>query len=291
MALPKLDVDIPLGSTRTRATLLASIGEIPSESLSDDEFERWVNGVSFAPNPVRDPKFGTTLDPCLPASFTADAYGCPMPIDALPFQAYEGLTAPTLSMTDEQLIAKVQARKANWLSWAFAKQLMSGSATGGSNNLSTGAAGTPPTGAAYGSLATPLYNAVSILEAHLAEKIHNAEGIIHMSPGMLTMAVDECSLIRDGDRFYTQLGNLVIADAGYVTPPPPLAQAAAGVGEDWVYASGPVFYRSLEVERIGDTWQRVNITRNSRTTWTEVYGILALDLEPVTAVLASYRSE
>lgn len=293
MPLPVLDIDLPLPQPRTRATLLASIDELPHTSMADDENERWLNGDAWVANTLRDPKFGSTLDACGPLDVNGDAQGLPAPpLTAAGFRVFDGITTSTLNaVTGDALREGLLKRSVNWLSWAFARQLATGSATGASNNLKAAAAGTPPATVPYGSLATPVYNAFAILETHLASKIHNGVGTIHIPPGMLQIAVDCCSLERDGDRYYTQLGNLVVADGGYYSMPAPNGATAAANGEDWIYATGPVFYRMVAPEIVGGELNQVDIRTNDRTMWIEAYGLVVFDPEVTTAVLASYREE
>ena len=293
MALPKLDIDLPLPQPRTRGTLLASIDTLPVTSMADDSNERWLNGFSWSPNYVRDPKFGSALDACGPVDVNGDAMGLSTAFaDAAGFRVFDGITTSTLNATTSAALrAGLEARSANWLSWAFARQLATGSATGASNNLKTAAVGRAPAGVNYGSTATPLYNAFAILETHLATKIHNGAGIIHIPPGLLSNAIDECALEREGDRFYTPSGHLVVADAGYVGMPAPTGASASGSGEDWVYATGPVFYRLIAPEIVGGELVAVDIRTNDRTLWIEGYGIVLFEPEIVTAVLASYAKE
>lgn len=293
MALPLLDIDLPLPEQRTRATLLASIAELPVTSLTDDSNERWLNGFTWSPNYVRDPKFGSALDACGAVDVNGDAMGLSTAFaTAAGFRVFDGVTTSTLNAVDgAALRAGLEARSVNWLSWAFARQLATGSATGAANNLTTAAAGRDPAGAAYGSAATPLYNAFAILETHLATRIHNGQGVIHIPPGLLENAVDECSLERDGDRFYTPLGHLVVADGGYVDMPAPVGEAASAAGEDWIYATGPVFYRMIAPAVVGGDANQVDIRTNDRTLWIEGYGIVLFEPEIATAVLVSYAKE
>lgn len=290
MALPKLDIDLPLPQPRTRGTLLASIEVLPVTSIADDSNERWLNGFSWSPNYLRDPRFGSALDACGPVDVNGDAMGLSADAaEAAGFRVFDGITTSTLNATTSAALqAGLEARSANWLSWAFARQLATGSATGASNNLKSAAAGRPPADLAYGSAATPLYDAFATLENHLSRTIHDGTGVIHIAPGLLETAINECAVERDGDRFYTPAGHLVVADGGYVDMPAPAGASASSAGEDWVYASGPVFYRMIAPEIVGGELVAVDIRTNDRTLWIEGYGIVVFEPEIVTAVLAKY---
>jgi len=96
----------------------------------------------------------------------------------------------------------------------------------------------------------------------------------------------------------TPSGNIVISDAGYVNPPPPLGEIASTGAEDWVYASGPIFYETSEPSLFGlsqglmagsaavSPWDRNTIVQ-----WLTAYGILVFDTCAISAILVSYNVE
>jgi hypothetical protein len=291
MATGKLVIDTALGPTRTVGLLLNVIDELPlppaPDGLSGVD-KRWIHGVTWNPNPTRNPTVAA-VDTCSPADFTDPSYGCITAVSQNAFQMYDAFSSPVLNFDDSDLDEKVLGRFANWSSWAFARELLSGTASGG---LAFRTSAHAPTGVAFTSAATPIWNALAILETELARTIHNGRGIIHMPPGLLGQAAETYELEVDPatGQYVTPLGNLVVADGGYVSSPAPTGGTASGVAEDWVYASGPVWYRATGPLLIGEeSYEWINLSRDSRRRFLDSYGILVFDPAPVTAVLASYK--
>ena len=160
--------------------------------------------------------------------------------------------------TDE-FDAILTARFAQWQSWAFARALMGTAVVASARTLSSVA--TAPHGRPVRLPGNPaVERAFAILETHLARKIQNGQGLLHIAPGLLARAVTEYGVYREGSQWLTPLGNVVIADGGYADAQPPTGQAA-GTAAEWVYSSGPVWYRASGLELIGDSWQSIDITR------------------------------
>lgn len=178
------------------------------------------------------------------------------------------------------------------LSRFFAYELLNGTAAGGTHSFSADAHA--PAGVAFGSAATPIWNAISVLEADLADTCGPAIGMIHLPPGLLGQAVSSYGLRWVDGHWETPLGHWVVADAGYLDAVAPSGEAAAAAGEDWVYASGLVSYAHADDQGpIGGLLSERSLTlsrnRLERALWS--YGILAYDPSLVTAVLTSYQME
>lgn len=281
MPAPKLAIDTMLPAPRTLGTLLAGAMELPLPAGTLPE--RWMHGVAWNPHPCRDPLAGA-VNTCSPANFTDPNYGCVAAVEQEAFQMYDAFEGALLEFDPADIDAKLRARQQNWVSWAMARELLSGAASGG---LSLSSEATAPTGIAFGSAATPIVNAIRVLESELTERLHNGVGVIHIPPAMLATASEEAGVFAVGDRFFTPLGTLVIADGGYANAPAPTGEAASPDGEDWAYASGPVWYRLSDPELIGGTdW--LDRPRNHLMRFIDQYGLLVFDPCPVTAVLATY---
>ncbi len=92
----------------------------------------------------------------------------------------------------------------------------------------------------------------------------------------------------EDNAFFTKQGHKVVADSGYVDMPQP-AGAASGVNEEWIYATGPMWYASSGLKLTGDAPTDVfNYRVNEVRQWLEGYGIFVFDPCPVTAVLVTY---
>mgnify|MGYP006921312704 CR=1 FL=1 len=291
MAYPKLAINTTIGPVRTSGLLLNAISTSPElEQMGGD---RWMHGVSWNPQPTRDP-IVADIDTCSPANFGtgADGRGCQAAISQVAFQMFDAFDDTLMdygpdaaSLFDEILMGRFDL----WRSWAFARALMGTATVTNARTLASTAAA--PGGVPFGSAATPIWNALAILESHLARKIQNGQGILHIAPGLLAQAVDSYALIREGGNWYTPLGNLVVADGGYVDPLKPTAAGAVPAGTDWAYCSGPVWYAAHDPQLLGDSWQSTDITSDKVKRWLDSYGILIFDPAPVAAVLVSYAKE
>lgn len=193
------------------------------------------------------------------------------------FQAFSILAAESCSANDINeawLYERLDERWNAMLSEQVAAELMSGSVTGTSPSLQDSAT-TLTTGAvdAKGALAR--------IEKGLAERLHGAQGIVHLSPEAMHWGDVTGAIVRDPqtDKLYTKTGHLVSADAGYVGAPP-TGTSASGTTH-WVYGSGPVGYQIGPPRRIGQVIP--DIQRNIITGRVIAECVLAFDPCPVVA--------
>lgn len=249
---------------------------------STGEEVRWFNGVSWTPWPSRG-LLTQDVDACNPDPSTDIDRYCVPAVDQPTFRLLDALTASALEFTPAELTTLLADRFALITSWAFASELLSGAASGG-NALSKAAHA--PTGMAFGAAATPVWNALAVIEADLALTLYGGAGIIHMPPSMMVIAQEY--LVPDGNRWTTPSGHLVVFDGGYTNAPPPEGEAASAAGEDWIYASGPVAHALTSPKLVGSTDDAFYLEKNLYEVYMESYGLLQFDAAPVTAVLASY---
>lgn len=291
MAYPKLAVNTMMGPVRSSGLLLDAIDVLPrSADEPPGDTPWWLHGVSWNPLGLFDPVVGG-VDTCTPADFSTAANGrsCQAAVTQAAFQMIDAFQDTVANMGPgaggpiDQLLTD---RYAQWESWAFARALIGTATVSGAATLASTAAA--PTGVNFGSAATAIWNALAILETHLARKIQNGRGLLHIPPGFLGQAVVYYGVREVNGQWLTPLGNVVIADGGYADPLKPTAANAATAGTDWVYASGPVWYRRSGLKLLGDDWQSIDITCDAIKRWLDSYGILVFDPAPVAAVLASY---
>lgn len=291
MAYPKLAVDTMMGPVRSSGLLLNAIDVLPrsaDEPAGDTPW--WLHGAAWNPVGLFDPVVAA-IDTCSPADFatTANGRSCQAAANQVPFQMFDAFqdtlvdVGPDGGAKIDQLLTD---RYDQWESWAFARALVGTAVVANAATLASTAAA--PTGVPFGSAATAIWNALAILETHLARKMQNGRGLLHIPPGFLGQAVVYYGVREVNGQWVTPLGNVVIADGGYVDPLKPTAAAAASAGTDWVYASGPVWYRKTGPQFIGGHWQSIDITRDTIKRWLDSYGLLVFDPAPVAAVLTSY---
>jgi len=274
-------MELPIRLPRP-APLPGRFVDVASRLVAADE--RWLNGVTWEPWACRGLSAVEAVD-CDTETLDAITTVCEAAVVQPPFQIIDAIKASTLEWTLDEVDALLGERFGLFRSAIFASELVTAAASGGSGLAGEAHA---PTGAAFGSAATPIWNALAILEAELAEEIPGQRGIIHLPPGLLGQAVSNYGLRWDQDRWVTPLGHVVLADSGYVNMTEPTGQAASADGEDWVYASGPVAWIESEPVGLGVGIESIQVTRNTIHRWMSGYGLIVFDPCAVTAVLASY---
>ena len=203
--------------------------------------------------------------------------------EAVAFTVKDRLVGSNLELEADELTGRLREAWREMTSWVFANVLTSSVA--GVGTLPSTA--TAPAGIAFGSAVTPLYNALANIEAEFGARLFGVAGSIFLTPGLLANAVTHYGVEwRDGS-YRTPAGNLVISDPGFYNADAPTGQAASAAGSEWVYASGPVMYRS-SMPKFFESRQRPGVDRNVITAFVDSFGILVFDACAVTAVLASY---
>ncbi len=86
-----------------------------------------------------------------------------------------------------------------------------------------------------------ILNAVADVEAALADTLRGQQGMMHMTPQLLTHAVAADLVRRDGNVWVSPMGHIVVADAGYTGAGPDDDPATAG---QWMYGT-PMLQISL----------------------------------------------
>lgn len=204
------------------------------------------------------------------------------------FTFKDRLTGSNLELEPGELAAELAARWREMISWTFANTLAS--QVTGLKTLPSEA--TAPTGIPFGTAATPLYNALANIESEFAERMFSRSGVIFLPPGLIGNAMDTYGVEwRDG-RYRTPVGNIVVVDPGFYGADAPTGQSASSTAEEWIYASGPVYYQTTAVRL--DEVRAVGVgtrDRNIINAFGDSFGIFVFDPCPTTAVLVSYAPE
>lgn len=275
MAIP-INLDNLRPVQRDRGLLLDTISEIPDSAFdSPRDAERvWLDGVTWAP-------WGTdgltTLESECATVYNKTSGEIPAYVTQPAFLLYESLTCSTLGLSLATLAGRVRKNLDVFASAAFAAELESGAVSGG-NSLTDGTT--------VNATAAELTRAIHDLEQHLADTLHGATGVIHLTPGLLAIAGDEVEW-RDG-AYRTRTGHLVVGDAGHSGTPAPTGQSNASATQAWIYASGPVFYRQGSIkglDGIAEGNSEVYIPRNTNRPLGERFGVVIFDPSTVGAAL------
>lgn len=128
---------------------------------------------------------------------------------------------------------------------------------------------------------------IATLEQWIANTF-GSRGILHMSPGMTTVAkakgIIEYASVSGNNRIGTINGTLVVPGAGYDGSAPAGQTAISGTTE-WVYASGPVsIYRSDAIDLPSTEAEAITRPTNDLTIYVERYYAHAFDTQLVAAV-------
>ena len=278
----EIHISLPSGPMQPRK-LLDSIEKF---AVPGDSPTRWMAGVRWQPQLCRALTVDN-VDVCAGVDQVAADTPCVAWSDQLPFRISDALSASSLEFSAAELLAMSLEFWPTAISAAFAAELVAGAGSGG-DSLSSVA--TAPVGAAFNAAASLCRNAVAILEDEIAIRLQGRAGFIFLPPGLLAQAVHSYGLRLTESGWETPAGNRVISDAGFVAAGAPTGGTAAGASEDWVYASGPVFYQESAPKPVGVGSEVTDMTRNTFLQYVEGYGILVFDPCPVTAVRVSYAT-
>jgi hypothetical protein len=288
-------INIPRPPKLPRALLLDQIATLP---MGDNVEARWaIDGVTWEPVECGVPLlWAGAADACDPSPFEGTPpRGCLPPITQTGFRIEDRFRASLPDFDASDVEALLTRRFSVMTSWVFAKALTQSVA--GPTSLPDVA--TAPTGLPFGSTATPIWNAFAVLEAELSERLMGEQGVIFLTPGLLAQAKVSYDLewfdgpADDGEPggraigWQTPAGNRVIVDGGFYNADAPTGEDPSGTAEEWIYASGPVFYQSTMPD-LRSSREAPGVDRNRITGFIDSHGILVFEPCPVMGVLASY---
>lgn len=274
MAIP-LNLDPQRPTQRDRGLLLDTIPEIPDSAFdSPSDIARiWMEGVTWAP-------WGTdgldTLESTCASTYNKTSGEVPDYVTQPAFLLYDSLACSTLGLSFATLAGRVRRNLEVMASAAFAAELETGAVSGGHALVD---------GSTINATAAELHRALHDLEQHLADTLHGATGMIHLTPGLLAIAPGIAW--RDG-AYRTRTGHVVVGDAGHSGTPGPTGQSDASASQSWVYATGPVFYRQGPIKGltgIEEGNSEIYIPTNTNRPLGETFGVVVFDPDTVGAAL------
>lgn len=257
-----------------------------------DGTPRWMtDGITFSGHPLSY-QLSVGATGCDQPWRTDPERSCLTYSTQLPFNVWDAMRLSvsnwlSLGITSND---ELRAHFERLLSATYASELLTAAGSGG-ESLSGNAVA--PADVPFGSAATPLWNAIAILESSLAGVLRGGAGVIHLTPGLFSVAATQGIITRGSGGWMTHLGNAVISDAGYVNAPSPGVANASAAGEDWVYATGPVWRLSTPINIRGGTFEAGTFmpSINKVDKMTETLGLIAFDPDCVFSVLAAYALE
>lgn len=231
---------------RDRGTLLGAARPIPNDQLVEGRANRLAAGITWLPLPDivlnrEEVDCDTVYDKTprgVPDLASQPAF---LLWDMVQCSIGGGLTAQWLST-----VIELGLDPGEFLTAFLATELETGSASGGLGLV--GNAAYAPT-VASGSTVS-LRRAFVDLEGYLASSAAGKpgmRGVLHLTPGLLTLAVsDGLAEWRDG-QYRTATGHIVLGDAGHTGQATPHGQSAPGSGNAWIYATADIWYGLGEI--------------------------------------------
>jgi len=239
----------------------ASLGLAPVATPFPDPPENWEAGFAFDPETCQDPQL-QAVD--CGTGVTKNRMSNPAVVEYAPAAIIANSWCSTLTgprQTEQRADRALTASQ--W--WALERLLWTGVAE--SDDPADGtvrphlADGRATVLAGSGDVA----EGVARLDQALTDCLWNSQGIIHMSPIALSRAKQKAAVEREGNRWISPAGHLVVGGGGYTGGAP-----RAGVGQalpaapnlladpipaQHMYATGPVFYL------LGQRWSTPEIVR------------------------------
>jgi hypothetical protein len=292
-------IQIPPLVRRNKALLLNAATPLSSAELSQNAVNRIGMGATFVPHgcePIRRGNVDCDTDWLLGegAPIVNESTGAVTNVeegksDAInpypdvevqrPFKLVDALKCSSFSMDLAEMDARLLNRMAVQTSKMLTEELITGWASGGMSFVDSATVLTAPT---FFLLNENVTAVAAILEQHLADTLHGAEGIVYVPPAFLASAIYAGWVHFHENEFMTATGHRVVADAGHSGLLGPTAPAP---GEFWFYASGPVQYHVTDPMLLGDTLdQMFDREINLLERISEAMGIVVFDPCTVAAV-------
>lgn len=192
------------------------------------------------------------------------------------FMLWDAIRCSDLSVEPSVLRDRVEMKLTVLASAGMASELMTGAASA-DRSFTTDAL-------SLGNTAETIRVGFAKLEAHLASKLNGAVGMIHVPPGVLTLANADSIISMGADGlFRTATGHIVIGDAGYSGTATPDGATAASSSQAWLYASGIVRHAITDIKGLREAEE--NLTeRNTESFYGHRYGVVVYDSCAVGAV-------
>lgn len=294
MPLPRRPIPTPLFSMRPRGTLTSTfapvaLADINPTALHDDRYvaERWMNGVLVKFLPMD----GVQVRPVILDCAAEEDLDVPTPYlgDDVEFDAFSFVdftTCTAQEYVDAEADFQTTTRILANTSFELASELMMGAVRGYDP-------GTPNVNPSLSSAAVEIEpgpvspsEALLRIERQLGTDLRNAQGVIHVEPGMLDRFAEIGEAQLEDGIWYTPTGHIIVADAGYIGAVPAFDTGELSHDQTWVFTSGiPRWFVSDPRRRSERVEEDMNFTRDERAPIWERHGIVIFDPSVVGAIL------
>lgn len=281
---PPVVIDGPLPEAPARSLLtvpeVLQTDEVLDASGNKIDRDRWMNGVAVYGYPDSLPD---VWEPCETGTFAvkSDVTSFETP-DFGAFVAYTPISCSSFSLASDPEGFAERAEKAldATISYAVERALAAGIPAPSANPfladanvdvLASGAAQTP-------------YAALSYLEDAIGQT--GRKGMIHATQGVVSSWFATFPMAETMSSLYTPVGTVVSAGGGYYGATP-FGESAAGPGQSWAFATGPVRVW-LADEATLDIKDALDRSDNFVTFRAEKYALVEWDTSLQAAVLVDW---
>lgn len=254
-----------------RSGLLASVATDLAIQGYDGN-ARWGGGLEWLTEmpPLAGDGYGARTAYCGQTTVTHDAADKATREFAYPFSVYAFDWCSALAYQGRDFAGRAERALMATQSYSIAKEFWSGTiatAAGAPWNTNVWLGKNTSTIVTAGAM-TP-YKALAFLDGYAANSMRNGLAYIHTTVRVLDLLVAQQAVFRDGDRWRTGYGNLVIADAGYTG-----TVAGQTAGTVWMVATTPVEIllgpvQTPNIDEADGMRQVVNFSINDFVVWAE----------------------
>ena len=243
MAGPPVIIDGPVPQPPP-FNILTVAEERPALNGDDGVINRWLNGAQIWSYPSDT---GDGIDPCEVGTFRLkdEGGGTENPLFGA-FTGYLPDTCTAIAMDWQLFVDHANAVADAITGHLLERQLVSAAFKQDNPHL-----GDVNADLLNGSTPTAALKALADLEEAIAATARG--GVIHATPGTIIAWTSWNLIIRAGDHLETLGGTPVIRGTGYVGAHPLNGVPAAGLNQQWAWASGPIIYRSGPVQMMPET--------------------------------------
>ena len=268
-------INAPPRVPRPRGTAITTYLPLDT-TLYDRHPNRWAfEGVQFVPYGCTLELEETTQDPCDDDFEEVNGpQGFETEVSFPPFSFRAAMMCSALGMTADEIEKHLNVLWEAEVSTVLAEQVMHGEWNATAPTLVGEADTLTVTG-----MDSPK-EVVALIEDGLADRWGNSQGMIHVTPSILTQIAGDLTFI-DG-RYHTANGHILVSDAGYQGGAPGTGTVTAG--ETWIYGSSPVHFKYQTPDWSGYDFE--NWVRDHNDQIVRKDGIAIAVFEPCSVVAA-----
>jgi hypothetical protein len=239
-----------------------TISLLTSVAVIDETDERWVNGFAYAPE---SPYMASPIFDLCDHSYEKNVTAASPPITGQPYGIVANDTCSTFSYKWRDYAARATRLLMANESWVIARELWTN--TLGLNTCFTNAPSIVD--ATPGSGAVSLTLALAYIEQAYADYAPGVRPYIHMRPYAITAIAGRTGageyIRKEGNRRYTTMDSLIVADTGYPGTGP--AGQAVGADSEWIFATSPVVVRHSPISVIPNNLSEATLRRENQVTF------------------------